>query len=90
MSQNSDTTNAGAARTKSKHIIVDIGARKKGQIRELRKGEGALMEEVEDCLHDLRANGRIDSAAQPVILVVRQKAKRNRLCPLCVISGKDR
>ena len=50
MSQNSETTNAGAARTKSKHIIVDVGARKKKQIRELRKGEGALMEEVEDCL----------------------------------------
>ena len=88
MSENSRTTDTGAAGTKSKHIIIDIGAKKKNQIRRLRKGEGALIEEVEQCLEDLRATGRIDDAAQPVILVVRQKSKRNRQCPLCMIAGK--
>lgn len=88
MSENSKTTSAGAGRAKSKHVIVDLGTRKKGQIRRLREGEGALMEEVDECLREMRASGKIDDAAQPVILVVRQKQKRSRSCPLCMIAGR--
>jgi hypothetical protein len=82
MSENSGTGK------KSTHIIVDVGARKKSQIRQLRKGEGALIMEVDQCLQDLRASGKIDGAVQPVILVVREKSKRTRKCPLCMIAGK--
>ena len=88
MAGNSDTTNAGSGGAKSKRVIVDIGARKKSQIRRLRKGEGALTAEVEQCLQELRANGSIDGAVQPVIIVIREKSKGMRRCPFCMIAKK--
>lgn len=88
MAEKSDSTTSGAGGGKSKRVIVDIGARKKSLVRQLRKGEGELMAEVDQTLEDLRANGRLDSGAQPVIFIVRQKSKRNRLCPFCMLTKK--
>ena len=73
---------------KSTHIIVDIGSKKKGQIKRLRKGEGELMDEVDQCIQELRASGKIDGAAQPVILIVKEKGTGFRQCPLCMVARK--
>jgi hypothetical protein len=54
-------------------VIVDLGKKKKKAIKRLRRGQGRLMEQVEDCIQELRDAGAISGTAQPVIVVVREK-----------------
>lgn len=58
-------------------IVLDLGKKSRKQIRRLRKGRGNLMDRVTDVIADLKAEGTIDAAAQPVIIVVRQRAKKS-------------
>ena len=58
-------------------IVVDLGKASRKQIRRARKGTGKLMDEVKTVLDDLRANGTLGANAQPVLLVVRKKQRRN-------------
>ena len=60
-------------------IVVDIGKKRRKQIKQLREGRGKLMEEVNGLLDELRSNGSITASAQPVIIVVRQKRKNQSL-----------
>ncbi len=60
-------------------IIVDIGKKRKKQIKQLREGRGKLMDEVEGLLEELRASGSISASAQPVVIVVREKPKARSL-----------
>ncbi|MCP4397938.1 MAG: hypothetical protein GY801_11660 [bacterium] len=58
-------------------IIVDLGKQKRKQVKKLRKGKpGKLMDDVHDCLEELKANDVIGESAQPVIIVVREKPKQ--------------
>ena len=64
-------------------IIVDIGKKRKKQIKQLRDGRGKLMDEVNGLLDELRAAGSISASAQPVVVVVQQKRKaRSLMWPL--------
>lgn len=69
MAQDIEAPAAGAANP----VIVDLGRKKKKAIKRLRRGQGRLMEQVEDCIQELREAGAISGAAQPVIVVVREK-----------------
>jgi hypothetical protein len=60
-------------------IVLDLGKKTRKAIRRLRKGKGKLMAQVLDTHADLRASGICDASAQPIIVVVRQKAKRRGL-----------
>ena len=55
-------------------VIIDLGKKKKKQIKKLRSGEGRLMATINETLEVLQAEGTVDKNAQPVIVVVRQKA----------------
>ncbi|MBI4617052.1 MAG: hypothetical protein HY720_25795 [Planctomycetes bacterium] len=55
------------------HIVVDLGRKKWKQIKKLRKGQGKLMDEVSSVIQELKTAGKITGAAQPVIVVVREK-----------------
>ncbi|HEV3076879.1 MAG TPA: hypothetical protein VHB47_20830 [Thermoanaerobaculia bacterium] len=57
-------------------LILDLGAARKKRVAQLRKGRGKLMAEVSSELDDLRRQGKIDSHAQPVVVIVKQKRKR--------------
>ena len=58
-------------------LIVDFGKRQKPQqIRKLRKGTGKLTEKIKDLVQELRAQQTIAADAQPVVIIVRQKAPR--------------
>lgn len=59
-------------------IIVDLGKKKRKAIKRLRKGTGKLMDEVNDCIEELREAGAISGSAQPVIVVVKEKASQPR------------
>lgn len=60
-------------------VIVALGSAKKSQIKDLSKGQGKLAERVLGVLDELRSDGTINGSAQPVIVVVKQKAGRKNL-----------
>jgi len=64
-------------------IILDLGKKKRSQIKQLCRGEGGLLDEVNGCIEELKTSGTISHSAQPVVLVVKEKRKsRSLLFPL--------
>jgi hypothetical protein len=64
-------------------IIVDIGKKRKKQIKLLREGRGKLMDEVNGVLDELRTAGSISGSVLPVVVVVQEKRKaRSLMWPL--------
>ena len=57
-------------------VIVDLGKRKRKDIKELRQGKGPLLDEVRTCVDELVSSGSCAAEAQPVVLIVREKRKR--------------
>lgn len=53
--------------------VIDLGEHSRKRIKKLRRGEGRLMEKIEDTLADLEEQGVIEAAAQTVVIVVRQE-----------------
>lgn len=53
--------------------VVDLGEHSRRRVRRLRRGEGRLMERVEDAVAALQENGVLASEAQTVVVVVRQE-----------------
>lgn len=77
----------GAARADSNAdqpgpIILDLGRKKRKAVRKLRKGNGRLLDEAMDAVDELRRVGTVSKSAQPVIVVVREKRRSNRMFPL--------
>jgi predicted CopG family antitoxin len=62
-------------------IIIDMGKKKKKDIKRLRKGKGKLMSDVDNCIQELREAGEITSSVRPVVVVVTQKQTRQRWQP---------
>lgn len=60
-------------------VIIDLGKHKKKSVKRLRQGKpGSLIDEVQSCLDELRSNDVISDAAQPVIIVVREKQRNKK------------
>jgi hypothetical protein len=57
-------------------VVVDLGKRRRKQIRQLTKGGGKLLDEVIGTVEELRAAGTIAADAQAVVFVVRQRRRR--------------
>jgi hypothetical protein len=53
--------------------VVDLGEHSRKRIRKLRRGEGRLMEKVEDVIADLGEQGVLSATAQTIVVVVRQE-----------------
>ncbi len=60
-------------------VIVDLGSKEKKSIKLLRKGKGSLVNEVNQVINELRTAGAITGAAQPVIIVVREREEDTKL-----------
>jgi len=75
-----ETTKTTELAGASAPIVVDVGKKRRKQIRRLRKGQGKLMMEISHLVEELRMAGSISATSQPVIVVVRQK-KRTRALP---------
>jgi uncharacterized protein DUF6200 len=58
-------------------IVIDLGKQRRKAVKQLRRGGGALMEEIGAALDKLRASGTVAAGAQPVIVVVQQKKRRS-------------
>jgi hypothetical protein len=79
----SESGNAAEKKSHAEPVVVDMGRKARKQIKQLREGRGKLYGEVNNVLAELRTAGEISALAQPVVIVVRQKAKdRNILWPL--------
>lgn len=64
--------------TKGKMLVLDMGSRSKKQIKRLRKGEGRLMDRLQDTLDALRSEGQL-SSENPVVVIVKEKRKSRGL-----------
>ncbi len=72
------TTNGAAAKEErqSSVIIVDMGKRKRKQIKRLRRGGGKLMDRIGETMQQLKAEGEIDADSPVVVVIVREKRKK--------------
>ena len=59
-------------------LLVDLGKKKRKQVRRLRKGRGKLTSKVNDLIADMTASGEISADSDTVIVVV-EKKRSNRL-----------
>jgi hypothetical protein len=75
MAQPTTTVPPAITADKDAPIVLDLGKKSRKQVRRLRKGRGKLMDRIADVIQDLKADGSITTSAQPVIIVVRQRAK---------------
>ena len=57
-------------------VIIDLGKKKRSQVRKLRKGHGKLMEDVNELVADMQKDGTVQSKDQQVVVVVREKKRR--------------
>jgi hypothetical protein len=87
------TTITEKEKEKKKHtdkheaIIVDLGKKSRKSISDLRKGRGPLMDDVEDCIDELREHGTISAATQPVIVVVERRIGVPSMFPVLLPPG---
>ena len=72
---------ADKAEAPNETIVIDLGNKKRKQVRQLRKGKGKLMASLQETLQKLRQEGTIPKGVPPVIVVVGKKAPRPRLFP---------
>jgi hypothetical protein len=56
-------------------VIVKLGKQERSKIKKLLRGQGSLMTEVQATIDELKTSGTISAEAQPVIVVVREKAR---------------
>jgi hypothetical protein len=69
-------------------IVVDLGRKSRKDVRDLRKGRGPLMEDVEDCIDELRESGDISESAQPVVIIVERRwSSRGGMVPFLLPPG---
>jgi len=68
-------------------VIVDMGKRGSKQIKKLKRGQGALMDDVNQVLNELKAAGTISGTVQPVVIVVTEREGRNNF-PFFRLFGK--
>lgn len=57
-------------------IVIDMGKKKRKDVRRLRKGRGRLMRRLNEAIGDLQQEGVISESSQPIVVVVREKGRR--------------
>ena len=63
-------------------LIVDLGKHRRKAIKRLREGRGKLLDEVTSCIEELKTAGAVAAGAQPVVIIVRERRRKNALWPL--------
>lgn len=57
-------------------VIVDLGKKRRKQVKQLRDGRGKLMDRVREVVDELRTDGTLAANAQPVLVIVRQRRRK--------------
>jgi hypothetical protein len=68
-------TDADVKDAKGVVCVLDLGEHSRKRVRRLRRGEGKLMEKVEDAIETLHDEGVLDGKVQTVVVVVRQEQR---------------
>jgi uncharacterized protein DUF6200 len=63
-------------------LIVDLGKHRRKDIKQLREGRGKLLADVTSCIEELKTAGAVAAGAQPVVIIVRERRRKNVLWPL--------
>jgi hypothetical protein len=61
---------------RSAPVVLDLGKQRRKQIKQLRKGEGRLLDDINGAIEELRTVGTIGATTQPIVIVVRQKPRK--------------
>ncbi len=59
-------------------VVLDLGKQRRKRIKQLRKGEGRLLDDINGAIEELRTVGTIGALSQPVVIVVREKARKTK------------
>jgi hypothetical protein len=74
----------------SQLVVVELARRRSPeQIKRLRKGQGRLVRDIDDTVHELVKSGTIGVDAQPVVVVVRETLASSLLWPLGQDDDED-
>ena len=57
-------------------VVLDLGKKKRRDVKRLRKGRGRLMKRLNETLEGLREDGTIAESSQPIVVVVRERPRR--------------
>jgi hypothetical protein len=57
-------------------VVLDLGKHKSKRVKDLRKGRGRLLGDIERAVDELRAQGVLGADAQTVVVVVERKAAK--------------
>jgi hypothetical protein len=63
---------------RSAPVVLDLGKQRRKQIKQLRKGEGRLLDDIKGAIEELRTVGTIGASSQPVVIVVREKRRKTK------------
>ncbi len=59
-------------------VVLDLGKQRRKQIKQLRRGEGRLLDDINGAIEELRTVGTIGASSQPVVVIVREKRKKSK------------
>jgi hypothetical protein len=57
-------------------VVADLGQRRRKEIKQLRKGQGPLLDDAQKVVEQLQADHAIAAGAQPVIVIVKERRRR--------------
>lgn len=77
-----DSPAAAGSAESPQPLIVDLGKHPRKAVKRLREGRGKLTTEIASCLDELKSTGTLPADAQPVVIVIREKRRKNALWPL--------
>ncbi len=75
--QQTEQSENGTNSAENNVILLDLGSKSRKNVKRLRKGRGKLMRRVMDTITDLKAEEEIAENAQVVVVVVKQRPRKN-------------
>jgi hypothetical protein len=79
MADTVNSANGTSSADETEMVFLDLGSKKKKDIKRLRKGRGKLMTRIQDTVEQLKANKEIADSSPVVVVVVKQKKSRGFL-----------
>lgn len=73
-----ESINTPGTPDRSAPVVLDLGKQRRKQIKQLRRGEGRLLDDINGAIEELRTVGTIGALSQPVVIVVREKRRKTK------------
>lgn len=74
---NTSGSESSTTPAQSNVLIVDMGKRKKKDIKRLRRGRGKLMDRISNTMVQLKEEGELPEGSPVVVVLVREKRKKS-------------